>query len=160
MCSGVMRSMTSAAVATAARKRLSVRNPYVLAGSVLVGSLGLGYFVLGSTTPLGWFALALGLFCVWLFVLEVRGVVVNADALSFPSRPFRWLPIFSVWRRRVPMQDLEEMTVLSPWCGLQVVLLDGRCGVERLLFHSRNSRLKFFDAVKAKLPAIRIYRAQ
>jgi hypothetical protein len=154
-----MRSKTSAAVATAARNRLSVRNPYVLVGSLFAGSLGLGYFVLGSP-PLGWFALALGLFCVWLFVLELRGVAVNADVLSFPSRPLRWLPIFSVWRRRVPMRDLEEMTVLRPWCGLQVVLLDGRCGVERSLFHSRNSRLKFFDAVKAKLPGIRIYRAQ
>jgi hypothetical protein len=154
-----VRSKTGAAVATGARKRLSVRNPYVLAGSLSVGSLGLGYFVLGST-PLGWFALALGLFCIWLFVLELRGVVVNADTLSFPSRPVRWLPIFAVGRRRVPMRDLEEMTVLRPWCGLQVVLLDGGCGVERLLFHSRNSRLKFFDAVKAKLPTIRIYRAQ
>jgi hypothetical protein len=47
-----VRSKTSEAVATAARKRLSVRNPYVLAGSPLVGSLGPGYFILGSTMNL------------------------------------------------------------------------------------------------------------
>jgi hypothetical protein len=79
-----------------------------------------------------------------------------------PSRagPFDGFQSFSIWRRRVPLRDLDEMTVLRPCCGLQVVLLDGRFGSERLLFHSRNARMKFFEAVKAKLPDIRIYRTQ
>jgi hypothetical protein len=152
--------MTSAAITSSARKRVSVRNRYVLLASLLAAGLALGYFVLRSKAPPGWLALALGLFCVWLFLLELRGVVVRADTLSFPRRPIRWLPIFSIWRRRVPLRDLDEMTVLRPWCGLQVVLLDGRFGSERLLFHSRNARMKFFEAVKAKLPDIRIYRTQ
>jgi len=52
------------------------------------------------------------------------------------------------------------MTVLRPWLSLEIVLLEGRFGAERLLFHSRNARLKFFDAVKTKSPGIKIYRAQ
>jgi hypothetical protein len=152
--------MTSAAIATSAGKHVSVRNRYVLFASLLVAGIGLGYFVLRSKAPPGWLALALGLFCVWLFLLELRGVVVRADTVSFPRRPFRWLPILSVWRRRVPLRDLDEMTVLRPWCGLQVVLLEGRFGTERLMFHSRTARMKFFEAVKAKLPDIRIYRTQ
>jgi len=152
--------MTSAAIATPERKRVSVRNRYVLLGSLLLGGLGLAYFVLRSKAPPGWLALALGLFCVWLFLLELRGVVAAADTVSFPRRPLRWLPIFSLWRRRVPLRDLEEITVLRPWCGLQLVLLDGRFGTEHLLFHSRKARMKFFEAVKAMLPDIRIYRSQ
>jgi hypothetical protein len=58
----------------------------------------------------------------------------------------------------VPLPQLEEMTVLRPWCGLQVVLLEGGFGAERLLFHSRKARMKFFEAMKAELPGIRIYR--
>jgi hypothetical protein len=151
--------MTSAVIASAG-KRVSVRNRYVLLASLLVAGLGLGYFVLRSKAPPGWLALALGLFCVWLFLLELRGVVVRADTVSFPRRPFRWLPILSVWRSRIHLRDLDEMTVLRPWCGLQVVLLEGRFGNERLLFHSRKARMKFFEAVKAKLPDVRIYRTQ
>jgi hypothetical protein len=152
--------MTSAAIAPSAGKRVNVRNRYVLLASLLAAVLGLGYFVLRSKAPPGWLALALGLSCVWLFLLELRGVMVRADTVSSPRRPFRWLPILSVWRRRVPLQDLDEMTVLRPWCGLQVVLFEGRFGAERLLFHSRKARVKFVAAVKAKQPSIRIYRAQ
>jgi hypothetical protein len=152
--------MTSAAIATSDGKRVSVRNRYVLLALLLVAGLGLGYFVLRSKAPLGWLALALGMFCVWLFLLELKGVVVRADTVSFSRRPFRSLPIFSVWRCQVPLRHLEEMTVLRPWCGLQVVLLEGRFGTERLLFHSRKARMKFVEAVKARLPDIRIYRAQ
>ncbi len=152
--------MTSAAIATFAGKRVSVRNRYVLLASLLVAGLGLGYFVVRSKTPPGWLALALGLLCAWLFLLELWGVVVGADSVSFPCRPIRWLPIFSAWRRRVPLRDLDEVTVLRPWCGLQVVQLEGGFGTERLLFHSRTARMKFLDAVKAKLPGIRIYRTQ
>ena len=86
--------------------------------------------------------------------------MVRADTVSFQRRPFRWLPIFSVWRRRVLLRDLDEMTVLRPWCGLQVVLLEGGFGAERLLFHSRKARMKFFEAVMTKLPDIRIYRTR
>jgi hypothetical protein len=132
----------------------------MLLGSILVACAALGYFALRFKTLPGLLALALCIFCVWHFVLEVRGVVVNANTLSFPRRPLAWLPVFSVWRRRVPLKDLDEMTVLRPWLSLEIVLLEGRFGAERLLFHSRNARLKFFDAVKTKSPGIKIYRAQ
>jgi hypothetical protein len=55
--------------------------------------------------------------------------------------------------------DLEEMTVLRPWCGLQVVLLECPFGAERALFHSRKARMKFFDTVKSGLRDVRIYRS-
>jgi hypothetical protein len=54
--------------------------------------------------------------------------------------------------------ELQEMTVLPRWCGLQVVLVEGAFGAERLLFQSRSVRMKFFEAVKAQVPGIRIYR--
>jgi hypothetical protein len=52
------------------------------------------------------------------------------------------------------------MTSLRPWMGLEVILLEGRFGADRVLFQSRNARLKFFEAVKAKAPEVRIYRAR
>jgi hypothetical protein len=55
-------------------------------------------------------------------------------------------------------EGLEEMTVLRPWLGLEVVLLEGQFSAERLLFHSRASRLEFFAAVTVRLPE-RIYRS-
>jgi hypothetical protein len=43
------------------------------------------------------------------------------------------------------------MTVLRPWLGLGVVLLERQFSAERLLFHSR-VRLEFFEAVTVRLP--------
>jgi hypothetical protein len=75
--------------------------------------------------------------CLRLFALELRGVVLEKGILSFPQRPLKWLPVFSFRQRRVSSADLEEVTVLRAWCGLQVVLLEGPLGAERVLFHWR-----------------------
>jgi hypothetical protein len=58
------------------------------------------------------------------------------------------------------LRDLEEMTSLRPWLNFEVVLLEGRFEAGRLLFHSRSARLRFFEAVKERAPAVRIYRAR
>jgi hypothetical protein len=156
----LVRSMTDAAVATPAREKVSARNRNVLLGLLLPGCAGLAFFLLKSNAPPGWPALALCVFCAWHFLLELPGVVVTADTLSFPRRPLRWFPILSIWRRRIPLRELDEMTLLHSWWGLQVVRLVGQFGTAYLLFDSRKTRLKFFDAVKAGLPHIMIYRAE
>ena len=153
-------SMTTAAVAIPANKTVSIRNRYVLLGSISATCAGIAYFLLRPQTPPGWLALALSVLCVWIFLLELRGVSVKADTLSFAHRPLRWLPIVCVWRRQLALKDLEEMTSLRPWLNFEVVLLEGQFEAGRLLFHSRNARLKFFEAVKERAPAVRIYRAR
>jgi hypothetical protein len=132
----------------------------VLIAALLVGCLAVVYFGMRWKTPPGWLALVVALFCVWFLILELRGVAIANRSLSFPQRPLRSLLLLSLWRRQIPLPQLEEMTVLRPWCGLQVVLLEGGFGVERLLFHSRTARMKFLEAVKAELPRVRVYRAQ
>ena len=151
--------MTSAAIATPTRRRVGIRNSYLSIGSLFLGAVGLGNFVTRWNSPSGWLGLALGAFCVWLFIIELRGVTVDRGMLSFPRRPLRWLPIFSIWRQQIATIELHEMTVLPRWYGLQVVLVEGAFGAERLLFQSRSVRMKFFEAVKAQAPGIRIYRA-
>jgi hypothetical protein len=151
--------MTSAAIVTPTRRRVGIRNSYLSIGSLFLGAVGLGYFVTRWNSPSGWFGLALGILCVWLFTIELRGVTVDGGMLSFPRRPLRWLPVVSIWWQQVATIDLQEMTVLPRWCGLQVVLIEGAFGAERLLFQSRSVRMKFFEAVKAQAPSIRIYRA-
>ena len=153
-------SMTTAAAATSERKNVGIRNLYVLLGSISATCAGIAYFLLTPQTPPGWLALALSVLCVWIFLLELRGVSVKADTLSFAHRPLWWLPIVSVWRRQLALKDLEEMTSLRPWLNFEVVLLEGQFEASRLLFHSRNARLKFFEAVKERTPAVRIYRAR
>src|SRR5271168_1958738 len=138
--------MTSAAIVTPATKNVVVRNLSVLFGLVLVGGAGLAYFILDAKALPGWRALALALcvLCAWFFLLELLGVVVTAETMSFPRRPLGWFPIVSIWRRRIRLGELDEMTLLRPWLGLQVVRLDGQFGKACLLFHSRSARLKFF----------------
>jgi hypothetical protein len=156
MTSSIARSVTLSRPNT---RTLAVRNRYVLFGSFLVGVLALSFFALRWKTPAGWAAVALGLVCLWLFVLELRGLVLKEGLVSFPHRPVRWFPIFSFGQRSLSLRQLEEMTVLPTWWGLQVVLLEGPFGAERVLFHSRSARMKFFDAVKAETPDVRIYRS-
>jgi hypothetical protein len=153
-------SLSTAAVAIPANRTVGIRNLYVLLGSISATCAGIAYFLLTPQTPPGWLALALSVLCVWIFLLELRGVSVKADTLSFAHRPLWWLPIVSVWRRQLALKDLEEMTSLRPWLNFEVVLLEGQFEASRLLFHSRNARLKFFEAVKKRAPAVRIYRAR
>jgi hypothetical protein len=151
--------MTSAAIVTPTRRRVGIHNSYLSFGSFFLGAVGIGFFVTRWNSPSGWLGLALGILCVWLFIIELRGVTVDSGMLSFPQRPLRWLPVFSIWRQQVATIELQEMTVLPRWCGLQVVLVEGAFGAQRLLFKSRTARMKFFEAVKAQVPGIRIYRA-
>jgi hypothetical protein len=152
--------MTSAAVAAGARRGANFRNLYVLPAALLIGGAGVVYFGMRWKTTPGWAALVVGLFGMWILIHELRGVAIANRVLSFPHRPLRSLPLVSLSRRQVPLPQLEEMTVLRPWFGLQVVLLEGGFGAERLLFHSRNARMKFLEVVKAELPRVRVYRAQ
>jgi hypothetical protein len=150
--------MTSAAIVAPTRRRVGIRNSYLSIGLFFLGTVGIGFFVTRWNSPSGWLGLAFGILCVWLFIMELRGVTVDRGMLSFPRRPFRWLPVFSIWRQQLATIELQEMTVLPRWCGLQVVLVEGAFGAERLLFQSRSLRMKFFEAVKAQVPGIRIYR--
>jgi hypothetical protein len=155
-----MRTMTDAAVAIPVRGVVSARNRNVLLVLLLFGCAGLAYCLLKSNALPGWPAFALCAFCAWNFLLELPGVVVTADTLSFPRRPLHWFPIVSLWWRRIPLRELDEMTLLHPWWGLQVVRLVGQFGTAYLLFDTRKTRLKFFDAVKAILPHVMIYRTE
>jgi hypothetical protein len=160
MIEQLVYSMTDAVIATPSRKSVSVRNRNILLGLLFAGCGGLAYFLLKSSARPGWPALALSILCAWLFLLELPGVFVTSDTLSFPRRPLRWFPIFSLWWRRIPLRELDEMTLLHPWWGLQVVRLVGHFGTAYLLFDTRKTRLKFFDAVKAVLPHVMIYRTE
>jgi hypothetical protein len=151
--------MTTEGNAAPTTQSVSIRNRYVLVGSILAAGAGLGYFVLKPNAPAGWLTIALSVACMWIFVLEFQGVVAAPGTLTFAHRP-RWLPIFPIWRSRILLDQLDEMTLLHRWCGFQVVRLVGQFGSERLLFDSRKARLIFFAAVKAQRPNIPIYRVE
>jgi hypothetical protein len=152
--------MTAEETEAPTSKRVNIRNRYVLVGSILAACLGLGCFVLRSNAPPGWYGLALAfsVISMWVFFIELRGVAAVSGTLSFPRRPLRWFPIVPIWRSRVLLTELDEMTLLRPWLAFQVVRLDGQFGSERLLFDSRKARLRFFDAVMEQRPHVPIYR--
>jgi hypothetical protein len=85
--------MTPAAVAIPANKTVSIRNRYVLLGSISATCAGIVYFLLRPQTPPGWLALALSLLCVWIFLLEWRGRSRETPC-HLPTVRFGGCPLF------------------------------------------------------------------
>jgi hypothetical protein len=139
---------------------LVFRNRYLIRVSVLGIVIGLGIY--GVWRPslfvtLGGFVIFA--YSAWLLLLEGRGIIIDEQALSFPTRPVPWLPIFALTRARLRVEQVSDLTYMGPWMGMERVLLNRRSDCQTLMFQDRNARRLFFETMRRSVPMIEIYRA-
>ena len=118
---------------------LAIALPQEPAGSKIVGGLLLVYAVQG-------------LIAEWL------GVRVTPEAVISPKR-FASAPCFTLWRKRVSLDRILNITSKSKSLGLDRVVLrtSPSCGI-LMLFPNRETKLAFFSAVRTFAPKTSIYR--
>jgi len=107
-------------------------------------------------------AIALALFALYNLqaaFASLMGVVLADGEIRFPRPIIRPLPFLVFWRSRQSIAALDDITSLAPSFGSEWVML--RFGETRIAapFASRLQRLAFFEAIKARKPTVRIYRA-
>jgi hypothetical protein len=123
--------------------------------------IGLGsYWAWALSAPL----VALGglvifAYSAWLLLLEARGIIIDEQTLSIPTRLVLWLPIFALIRARLPVEGVKDLTHVGSWMGMERVLLNRQSDRQTLLFEDRDARRLFFATMRRRVPAIEIYRA-
>ncbi len=91
-------------------------------------------------------------------VVEWLGVSVTPDAVAGPKR-FASAPCFTLWRKRVSLDRILDLTSRSKSLGLERVVLRASSSDRTLmLFPNRETKLAFFSAVRAFAPKTSIYR--
>src|SRR5262249_10743101 len=139
--------------------RAVFRNWYLLAAAVLGILIGVGIYWLWWPSLLALGGLVIFAYSAWLLFLEGRGIFVDEQTLSFPTRPLPWLPIFALTRGRVPVEQVTELTCGRTWMGMERVLLNRRSDRQTLMFQDRNARRLFFETMRQRVPTIEMYRA-
>src|SRR5439155_15218411 len=125
------------------------RNWYLVAAAVMGISGGLGIYWKWTPSLLAWGGLVIFAYSVWLLLLEGRGIIIENQTLSIPTRPLPWLPIFALSRLRLPVEALKDITYVGSWLGMEQVLLNQhQLDRQQLLFHTREARRIFFEIVK------------
>ena len=101
----------------------------------------------------------ISLYGVVAAILIACGLAVTPESLTTPIPLSIWTPWLPIWRLRVGISEIADVTALGTTLGYEAVGLttpDRKIGV---LFSSRERRLAFFDAIRTHKPDIRIYRA-
>jgi hypothetical protein len=140
---------------------LVFRNRYLIRVAVLGILIGLGIswvWVPSLLVALG--GLVIFIYSAWLLLLEGRGIIMDEQTLSFPTRPVPWLPILALTRARLPVEKVTDLTLMGSWLGMELVLLNRRSDHQMLLFEDSNTRRLFFESMRPRLPTIEIYRVQ
>jgi hypothetical protein len=139
--------------------KLVFKNRHLIRVAVLGILIGLAIYWVGVPSLL----VALGglvifAYSAWLLLLEGRGIIMDEQTLSFPTRPVRWLPIFALARTRLPLEKITDLTYMGSWMGIERVLLNHRTDRRTLLLEDRDARRLFFEAMRRRISAIEIYR--
>jgi hypothetical protein len=138
---------------------LVFRNRHLIRLAVLGILIGpVIYWVGGSSLLVILGGLVIFGYSAWLLALEGRGIIIDQQTLSFPTRPVPWLPILALTRARLPVEKVTDLTLLGSWLGVERVLLNRRSDHQMLLFEDSNTRRLFFETMRRRLPAIEIYR--
>jgi hypothetical protein len=116
--------------------RVVIRNWYLVAAAVMGISGGLGIYWEWTPSLLAWGGLVIFTYSVWLLFLEGRGIIIENQMLSIPTRPSPWLPIFALTRVRLPMEQVSDITYAGSWMGMEHVLLNRQSDRQTLIFHT------------------------
>ena len=125
---------------------------------ILVALVCASVFVLRQG-PFGYISIFIAFYCFLAALVLLLGVALEGGEISFPRPIVRAFPFLVMGRMRRAVGELDEITYLGHSFGSEWVIL--RFGDEQYPapFVSREQRLAFFDAVQAKKPDVRIYRA-
>jgi hypothetical protein len=135
------------------------RNWTLIGLEIIVTALAVSAFLAWEPELPGWAGLAAGLLIVWLLSREFLGVAIDSRGISLPRGRLAKFPIVSLGRRlETGAAPLRELLVREPWCGFQVVEIEGWFGSEVLVFQSRAQRLRFMCAFEETYPSVPIYR--
>ena len=100
----------------------------------------------------------LGVYAAQGLIVEWLGIRVTRDAVVIPRR-FANAPCFTLWRKRVALDRILDITSTSKSLGLERVVLRASPRDRILmLFPSRETKLAFFAAIRAFAPKTSIYR--
>ena len=102
---------------------------------------------------------AVGLFALQACFAFLAGVRLRPDHVTLPRPLFGSFPLLVVARMSIPLNALHDLTSAGRFLGFDVVLLTLSDTAAPALFGSRPARLAFFEAMKRRVPDIRIYRA-
>jgi hypothetical protein len=99
-----------------------------------------------------------GVYAAQGLIVEWRGITVTPNTVVMPRR-FANAPCFTLWRKRVSLDRILDITATSKSFGLERVVLRASPGDRVLmLFPSRETKLAFFAAIRAFAPKTSIYR--
>jgi len=150
--------MSEAAVECATNK-FCVRNFKAALGWGLAGAAGI---VIAALQFQGFQGLAGGvraLFALQAMFAFFRGVTLKAEGVAIPSAFLPIAPLVVFGRVKVAYPLILRLTSAGTRLGFEVVLFSTAEGATPVLFGSRAKKLALFDAMKARQPDIRIYRA-
>jgi hypothetical protein len=135
--------------------------PNLRAAALWAAIAAAGFFVLAARDRglQGIAGGAVGLFALQACLAFLAGVRVRSDCVTLPRSLFNPLPLLVVARRSIPLNALRDLTSAGRFFGFDVVLLTLSDTAAPALFGSRPARLAFFEAMKRRVPDIRIYRA-
>jgi len=136
-----------------------IRNLRAAALWLLVAVAGVGFIILRSG---GLQLIAAGVIIV--FALQAsfvfwQGVTLGPDGTTFPRALHRVAPVLVFGRSKIKYPRLRDLTAVGPFLEFDVVWFSTDEKVIAVLFGTRAQKLAFFDAIMARQPGIRIYRA-
>lgn len=93
-----------------------------------------------------------------MLVIEASGTVILADEITFPRRPFGFIPLIVVGRSSVNLSSVEHVYVHRRWLFMQRISLSSYDKRVLMFFGSRTSRVEFIRQLSERNPLISIYR--
>jgi hypothetical protein len=130
-----------------------IRNWYLVPAAVIGISGGLGIYWKRTPSLLALGGLVIFTYSVWLLFLEGRGIIIENQMLSIPTRPLPWLLIFALTRVRLPVEQVRDITYVGSWMGMEHVSLNHQSDRQTLIFHTKEARRLFFETMKLRVPA-------
>ncbi len=102
---------------------------------------------------------AIALYALQAAWFSLLGVAVKRDDITLPRCLNRRFPWLVCGRRQIPIATTRDVTTRGRFLGAELVMLASAEGEQPALFSSRARRLAFFEALKSRNPALKIYRA-
>ena len=141
---------------------LVIRCWYLLFGAFALGCFSAFMFVstfgITQNIVISIVSLVLGLYCFWSFYLEVRGVRIIENFVTYPVRLGVDSGIFPLFPKTVDMTNVLHASSLRQAGGLCIGYLSGEFGLAKILFDTKGGRDRFFAILETRFPEIKIYR--
>jgi hypothetical protein len=122
----------------------------------------LGFYVFtfasaGNLASPGFVGVIAGMGGLWLFQCELRGISIDSQTLTMPTRRISAL---SYRRRTVLLSEVHRLTISARWLGFEVVSISGDFGRDLLVFASTDQRRRFVEVIQSICPGVAIYRVR